>query len=455
MGISESGGTGGRGFPPLGPANNIFGAAGSSGDSNLSTITAAATRVIAETTRDDYDTANAGWIDGYTDLGVHIILYYISGSGRVAQYQRRVGLVWEDVGAPIIGIKGDSGDATDFTAVGGPFHIPQIGASPTFLAGDSGLRAGNEILYFGEIDTALTMRIRRQVSNGYLFFERYDGASWNEIFQMSDSATVDIVHFTASTGPPAVPAGELCLYNQVIRDDQGTQILRPFLTDGTTIFPAIGSMPDGSVRVIQNLSAVMGDPQNVNAVYKTIAFNEDLATVAKSGSYTDLSNQPTIGVTVEDEGNPLTGLGTTLNFVGDGVAVTGVGNRKVITISSGGTPPPGPGPDDFRYGLSTQSDPALVTWAALTDVPSPTDPQTVQTGVTSAGNYFHIFSAASHDIQTIRDTVLDQIVYQDGGTGNIFTKTATARTESGVIYDAYTIGPLNANVNEEYVVAFS
>ena len=94
-------------------------------------------------------------------------------------------------------------------------------------------------------------------------------------------------------------------------------------------------------------------------------------------------------------------------------------------------------------------------FGALTDVASPTDPQTVSTGTTTAGQYFHIFSGNTHDIQTITDTVLQQIVYQDGGTGNIFTKVTNARTESGVTYDAYTVGPLNAGVDEDYVLAFS
>ena len=116
--------------------------------------------------------------------------------------------------------------------------------------------------------------------------------------------------------------------------------------------------------------------------------------------------------------------------------------------------PPVSTPNDFRYGLSDQSDPALVDFASLTDVANPTDPQTVSTGLTTAGQYFHIFSANTHDINTITDTVLQQIVYQDGGTGNIFTKDSDTRTESSVTYDAYTVGPLNAGVNEEYIVRF-
>ena len=39
------------------------------------------------------------------------------------------------------------------------------------------------------------------------------------------------------------------------------------------------------------------------------------------------------GVTVQDEGTPLSTLGTTLNFVGAGVAATGSGATKTVTIA--------------------------------------------------------------------------------------------------------------------------
>ena len=161
------------------------------------------------------------------------------------------------------------------------------------------------------------------------------------------------------------------------------------------------------------------------------------------------------GVAVQDEGTPLATLGTTLNFVGPNVAVTGAGTTKTITITGGGTAPPNPLTNDLRHGLSTQSDPALVDFAALTDVANPTNPITISTGTTTAGQYFHIFSEATHEIETIRDTVLDQIVYQDGASGNIFTKVSNARTESSTDYDSYTIGPLNAGVDEDYVITFT
>lgn len=173
-----------------------------------------------------------------------------------------------------------------------------------------------------------------------------------------------------------------------------------------------------------------------------------------TGSAAFILNKPTLPTPRSDE-DIRDVVGATL-VAGSNITITVNDAADTITISgTGGGPVPQPGPNDFRYGLSTQSDPALVTFGTLTDVASPTDPQTVSTGTTSAGDYFHIFSANTHDIQTITDTVLQQIVYQDGGTGNIFTKVSDARTEASVTYDAYTVGPLNAGVDEEYVVRFS
>lgn len=130
-------------------------------------------------------------------------------------------------------------------------------------------------------------------------------------------------------------------------------------------------------------------------------------------------------------------------------------NTITIISSGGGGTTPTPISIDLRYGLSQQSDPALVDFSTLTDVASPTNPQTVSTGTTTAGDYFHIFSPNTHIISTIRDTVLDQIVYEDGGTGNIYTKTTNSRIENSITYDAYSIGPLNAGVDESYVLTFT
>ena len=165
-------------------------------------------------------------------------------------------------------------------------------------------------------------------------------------------------------------------------------------------------------------------------------------------------NKPTIPVARTDE--EIQDLMNTTLVEGNNIVITYDDVAGTITITStgaGGTTPT-PVSTDLRYGLSSESDPALVDFGSLTDVASPTDPQTVSTGTTTAGQYFHIFSANTHDIQTITDTVLSQIVYQDGGTGNIFTKQSDARTEGIVTYDSYTIGPLNAGVDEEYILTF-
>lgn len=168
-----------------------------------------------------------------------------------------------------------------------------------------------------------------------------------------------------------------------------------------------------------------------------------------------IQNKPTIPASRTDE-EIRDVVGATL-VAGTNVTIMVDDDANTITIAAtgGGSAPPTPVNTDLRYGLSTESAPASVVFNTLTDVASPTDPQTVSTGTTTAGQYFHIFSANTHDIQTIRDTVLDQIVYQDGGTGNIFTKQNDVRTEGSVTYDSYTIGPLNAGIDEEYVLRFS
>ena len=142
---------------------------------------------------------------------------------------------------------------------------------------------------------------------------------------------------------------------------------------------------------------------------------------------------------------------------GSNVTITVDDSANTITIAAS-LAAPGAGPSDLRYGLSQQSDPALVTFADLTDVASPADPQTVTTGATTAGDYFYIFSANTHDISSIRDTALGNVVYSDppvSGVTNVFSKTSNVRTESGVTYDSYRLGPLNAVPSEDYVVRFS
>ncbi len=120
---------------------------------------------------------------------------------------------------------------------------------------------------------------------------------------------------------------------------------------------------------------------------------------------------------------------------------------QTVTLPGGGTTP-SDGPDSLYYGLSSSNDPATVDLSTLTGPVDATDPQTVTTGVAAQGDYFIILSANTHDITAITDTVLNQPVL------DIFTKTNDVRTEGGVTYDSYVIGPLNADLNESYVLEF-
>ena len=101
----STGGVGGVGFA-LGPVNNIFG--DTSGAHNISGVTIGTNRAAAEATRDAYDTANSGWIGGYTGRDVNIILYYTDTDPTI-QYQRRIGTSWVDNGPAIPAIQGNPG----------------------------------------------------------------------------------------------------------------------------------------------------------------------------------------------------------------------------------------------------------------------------------------------------------------------------------------------------------
>lgn len=162
------------------------------------------------------------------------------------------------------------------------------------------------------------------------------------------------------------------------------------------------------------------------------------------------------GVIMQDEGVTVGEPATTINVVGPGASLTGAGPIKTLTISGTTSPLPQPGPTELRYGLSQQSDPALVDFGALTSIANPTDPQTISTGITAQGDYFHIYSVNTHDINTITDDVLQQTVYEDGDPrgDNVFTKQNDVRTESSVTFDSYTVGPLVTGANENYDIDF-
>ena len=220
---------------------------------------------------------------------------------------------------------------------------------------------------------------------------------------------------------------------------------------GSSFFPRFQSygMPYSEVTAINSaniaafMNAVLTEGSNVTLNYDAQAGTITINSTGGGGG------TPRTDEEIRDVIVAMLQEGTDISLVEDD-------NANTLTINyTGGTPTPTPGTHDLRYGLTTQSDPALVDFGTLTDVADPTDPQTLSTGVTTAGQYFHIFNSNGHPIESITDTVLQQIVYQRGGTGNIFNFVADARTESGVTYNALTIGPLNAGVDEDYVLRFS
>ena len=596
LGVPGLGG-GGAGFV-LGPANNVFGTTGSSGDRDLSTVTIAADRATAEATRDAYDTANSGWLAGYTDIDVNIILYYTDSGNPVAQYQRRIGTAWVDNGPPVEAIQGAPGSGTDFSSIP-ENRIPAIGPGPNFTPFDSGLEvdeanrmlktpysveAGPGSFLFGpnqrisgathainfeDVDGETFLLIQQEYTNaGFQKVTRLTspGRTTLNITPVSTTDLSDPQDFSFGTAVVAtvtnqytiVPAaaGTLRVQLWIGSDDTGQVAIDneyvieasdvgnattlvipnpPFNKVGDTLFARFsgiqlrggvqsgtpGGAFDGQTLIaleaaqhivtevelldaefIRSGLATTGDVRDLSQgiyniddkanytelpasfllndrsilIVSTPANNEKILNLTDgrrhwhrvqrngiwSDWYYDLSIQsPSTQTRTANRLLQITPAGDTevagfmLDDAGTGPQDLWSAERIIQAIAAGSTPTPTPGTHDLRHGLTTQSDPALVDFGTLTDVADPTDPQTISTGTTTAGQYFHIFNSNSHPIESITDTVLQQIVYQRGGTGNIFNFVANARTESGVTYNALTIGPLNAGVDEDYVLRYS
>ncbi len=120
-----------------------------------------------------------------------------------------------------------------------------------------------------------------------------------------------------------------------------------------------------------------------------------------------------------------------------------------VTLPTGSGPPtPTDGPSVLYFGLSDTNAPATVPVSGLTMI-DPVDPQSISTGAATLGQFFIILTPSTHDITSIRDTVLSSEVT------TIFTRTAGVRTEAGTQLNSYVIGPVNSGFNEQYVLRFS
>ncbi len=244
----------------------------------------------------------------------------------------------------------------------------------------------------------------------------------------------------------------------VIDDEQITTVLNRLMSSGMPGLGFLQSLTNLSTETGAHTVANLGNTLFLSGTGIT-SFTIQDATIEDNLIFA-IENQTIQNLPVNLTGSGVSfggrGSGTTYNISSGDTVLFYVRSSVVYPTlnftSDGATPSPSL---ELRYGLSTESNAASVVFSSLTDVASPTNPQTVSTGTTTAGQYFYIFSANTHNIETIRDTVLDQIVYQEGGASNIFVKVSDVRTESSITYDSYRIGPLNAGVNEDYVLTFT
>ena len=121
-----------------GPINNLFGSTSGSVAQTPLTVTPAASRAAAETTRNSYATANPAWLAQYDgNINFGIFLFYSSNGNSFIVAQNRLGGQWVD-NASTVGVQGAPGSGTDFSGLAAG-SIPAIGPSPNFVPFESGL----------------------------------------------------------------------------------------------------------------------------------------------------------------------------------------------------------------------------------------------------------------------------------------------------------------------------
>ncbi len=302
----------------------------------------------------------------------------------------------------------------------------------------------------------------------------------------SDSGPL-AVNFTGDVTIGAGGVGTLDLLNTMVND------VTPILVDsGTELF--VHAECDGMIGVQVDPTTFVPNAEvdRIIVTRRNIALLNDLATVATSGSYNDLSDQPTIptpipartneeiidliGATIVDGTNinvafddasdtvTINSLVTTRTDedIRDVVGATLVAGMNVtiavdddantITINStggsgGGTPPPATA-DIIYYGLSSTNNPATIDVSTLTTENNPTNPDTISTGATTQGDFFILLVPMDDDLSSIFSTGLSADVT------NIFTATDNVRMLNSEQYKSYVLGPLNAGANEQYVINF-
>lgn len=183
----------------------------------------------------------------------------------------------------------------------------------------------------------------------------------------------------------------------------------------------------------RNAAATAIGAGNFNATYDFVTISEDDDDVFTPR--TDEEIRDVVGATLV-AGNNVT------------IDVDDAGDTITISSSGGGGTPPPTDADRIYYGLSTSSDTTTINVTTLTREDDPTNPDTISTGLTSSGDYFVLFVPMTHDISSIFDTVLQQDVTI------IFTALDNAQVVDTIAFKSYIVGPLNAGVNEQYIINF-
>lgn len=103
--------------------------------------------------------------------------------------------------------------------------------------------------------------------------------------------------------------------------------------------------------------------------------------------------------------------------------------------------------EQMFYGLSNDNNAPLVDLSTLSHTEAGIDSTRVSTGTTASNQYFMILVPQDHDLVRVIDGLGQNVT-------NIFTKTTNVRQVSGVQYNSYVFGPVNAGASEDYIVRF-
>jgi hypothetical protein len=137
---------------------------------------------------------------------------------------------------------------------------------------------GSDAHYWGDPSIDLSVRARRDPANGYLIFERRVGGQWVEKFSVTDSVTTGSIKFVESMTMPIVQTNELGLYAALVKDSEhgDAWVLRPVFMDAQhNHYMTIAALPNGRLRIPQNVDAALSDPENVPVTYKYVLLEDD------------------------------------------------------------------------------------------------------------------------------------------------------------------------------------